>query len=171
MPQEHDVLRKVGRGGAGNYVSSKQAEEASRGLEAQELKAIASTPLPARSPARSPAPSHGPFGAGRGGAGNFVDPTTYAAQNQGQLADETGPAVASRLKNHPQPHRSGWSGRGGAGNFRSDLAAENERRQEDEKGRAVELDKKIKEAVEGALKLPEKAHRHLTTCKEDEEEP
>jgi hypothetical protein len=106
--------------------------------------------------------------AGRGGAGNYVDPK-LAAQNQDQLADETEAAVALSLKKHPQPHRAGWSGRGGAGNFNSDLAAENERRQEEEdKGKVAELDKKIKEAVEGALKLPEKAHRHVN--KEDEEE-
>jgi hypothetical protein len=30
MPQEQDALFKVGRGGAGNYISSKQAEEASK---------------------------------------------------------------------------------------------------------------------------------------------
>ncbi|RFU77186.1 hypothetical protein TARUN_5045 [Trichoderma arundinaceum] len=161
MPQDQDALRKVGRGGAGNYVSSKQAEEASKDLEAQELKAIASTP--------STAPSQGPARAGRGGAGNFFDPT-YAARNEGQLADETGAAVASRLKKNPQPHRAGWSGRGGAGNFNPDQAAENERRQEEERGVVAELDKKIKEAVEGALKLPEKAHRNLSKEEEEEEQ-
>jgi hypothetical protein len=28
MPQDQDALRKVGRGGAGNYVPSKEADEA-----------------------------------------------------------------------------------------------------------------------------------------------
>lgn len=76
--------------------------------------------------------------------------------------------MASRLKKHPQPHRAGWSGRGGAGNFNSDLATKEERQQEDERGRA-ELDRKIREAVEGALKLPERAHHHLTKEEEEEE--
>lgn len=92
-----------------------------------------------------------------------------AAQSQSQLADETGAAVASRLKRHPQPHRAGWSGRGGAGNFNAEQAAEHERRQqEEEKGKAAELDKKIMEAVEGALRPPERAHQHQR--KEEEEE-
>ncbi|GFP52189.1 hypothetical protein TASIC1_0001034100 [Trichoderma asperellum] len=151
MPQEVDTLSKVGRGGAGNY-----------DLEAQELRAIASSP--------STAPSPGSARAGRGGAGNFADPT-QAAQSQGQLADETGAAVASRLKRHPQPHRAGWSGRGGAGNFNADQAAENERRQEEEeRSKVAELDKKIKEAVEGALRPPERAHQHQRK-EEEEEEP
>ncbi|KAM0253327.1 hypothetical protein ACHAQJ_007331 [Trichoderma viride] len=163
MPQEkEDTLRKVGRGGAGNYVSSKEADEASKDLEAQELKAIAAAP--------STAPwQGGSVRAGRGGAGNYVDPI-QAAQSQDQLADETEAAVASSLKKHPQPHRAGWSGRGGAGNFNSHQAAEKEsrRQEEEESGKVAELDKKIKEAVEGSLKLPEKVHRHLV--KEDEEE-
>jgi hypothetical protein len=70
------------------------------------------------------------------------------------------------LKKNPQPHRAGWSGRGGAGNFNWETAAEEERRQDDES--RAELDRKIKEAVEGALKMPEKAHHHLV--KEDEEQ-
>ncbi|KAK1249992.1 hypothetical protein MKX08_009995 [Trichoderma sp. CBMAI-0020] len=162
MPQEveADTLSKVGRGGAGNYVSSKQAAEATKDLEAQRLKVLAAAP--------SPAPSQGSARAGRGGAGNFADPT-QAAQSQGQLADETGAAVASRLKTHPQPHRAGWSGRGGAGNFNAEQAAERERQQQEEdEGKAAELDKKIKEAVEGALRPPERAHQHQ---RKEEEEP
>ncbi|KAH6610756.1 hypothetical protein Trco_000776 [Trichoderma cornu-damae] len=161
MPQEQDALRKIGRGGAGNYVSSKQAEEASKDLEARQLKALASAP--------STAPSQGPAKAGRGGAGNFIDTNKYAAWSRGQLADETGAAAASQLKKHPQPHRAGWSGRGGAGNFNPDSTAEDDRRrQEEARGKAAELDRKIREAVDGALKLPERAHHHLTS-KEDEE--
>ncbi|KAL7950408.1 hypothetical protein V8C42DRAFT_118861 [Trichoderma barbatum] len=161
MPQDQDTLRKVGRGGAGNYVSSKQADEASRDLEALQLKAIASSP--ASAPSQQP---QGPARAGRGGAGNFIDPA-YAAQNQGQLADETGAAVASRLKKHPQPHRAGWSGRGGAGNFNWEQAAEEEKKRQEEESKD-ELDRKIREAVEGSLKMPERAHHHLS--KEDEEQ-
>ncbi|KAM6488029.1 hypothetical protein HDV62DRAFT_346659 [Trichoderma sp. SZMC 28011] len=165
MPQDQDALYKVGRGGAGNYVSSKQADEASKDLEAQQLKAIASS---FSSPSAAPLQPQGPARAGRGGAGNFIDPS-YAAQNQGRLADETGAAVASSLKKNPQPHRAGWSGRGGAGNYNWEQAAEEERRQEEEESKA-ELDKKIKEAVEGALKMPEKAHQHVTKEEEADEE-
>ncbi|KAL7920528.1 hypothetical protein ACQKWADRAFT_158394 [Trichoderma austrokoningii] len=162
MPQvlAVDTLSKVGRGGAGNYISSKQAAEASKDLEAQR-RAIASAP--------SPAPSQGSARAGRGGAGNFADPT-QAAQSQDQLADETSAAVAERLRRHPQPHRAGWSGRGGAGNFNAEQAAETERRQQhEEEGKAAELDRRIKEAVEGALRPPQRAHQHQR--KEEEEEP
>lgn len=131
-------------------------------LEAQERKAIAS--------AVSAAPAlQGSARAGRGGAGNYVDPR-QAAQSEGQLADETEAAVASRLKTHPQPHRAGWSGRGGAGNFHVDEAAERQRREDDEKGKVAELDKMIKEAVDGALKLPEKAHWHVSREEDEEEE-
>ncbi|KAL6859619.1 hypothetical protein J3F83DRAFT_748377 [Trichoderma novae-zelandiae] len=163
MPPDQDALRKVGRGGAGNYVPSKQADEAAKDLEAQQLKAAASV-----SAAPSQQHPHGPAKVGRGGAGNFIDPK-HAAQNQDQLADENGTAVASSLRGHAQPHRAGWSGRGGAGNFHADQAAEAERTREDDDGRSrAELDRKIKEAVEGALKLPDKVHHHLN--KEEEEE-
>jgi hypothetical protein len=124
------------------------------------LKALASAP--------SPDPWQGSARAGRGGAGNFADPT-QAAQSQDQLADQTSAAVASRLKRHPQLHRAGWSGRGGAGNFNAEQAAERERRQqEEEKDKAAELDQKIREAVEGSLRPPERAHQHQR--KEEEEE-
>ncbi|KAL7938980.1 hypothetical protein V8C35DRAFT_93361 [Trichoderma chlorosporum] len=163
MPQDHDALYKVGRGGAGNYVSSKEADEAFKDLEAQQLKLIATS-----SHSAAPSQPQGSARAGRGGAGNFIDPA-YAAQIQGQLADETEAAVASSLKKQPQPHRANWSGRGGAGNFNWEAAAEDEKRQQEqqEENRA-ELDRKIKEAVEESLKMPEKAHRHVN--KEDEEE-
>ncbi|EGR50870.1 uncharacterized protein TRIREDRAFT_120705 [Trichoderma reesei QM6a] len=162
MPQDQDALRKVGRGGAGNYVPSKEADEAFKDLEAQQLKAAASV---AATPSQHP---HGPARVGRGGAGNFIDPK-HAAQGEGLQDDETGTAVASSLRGHSQPHRAGWSGRGGAGNFHADLAAEEERARVEEDGRSrAELDRKIKEAVEGALKLPDKVHHHVH--KEDEEE-
>ncbi|PTB64275.1 hypothetical protein BBK36DRAFT_1124750 [Trichoderma citrinoviride] len=166
MPLDQDALRKVGRGGAGNYVSSKEADEASKDLEAQQLKAAASV---SATPSQHP---HGPAKVGRGGAGNFIDPRHAAQHNEDQqLADETGTAVASSgLRGHAQPHRAGWSGRGGAGNFHADLAADEERAREDEDGRSkAELDRKIKEAVEGALKLPDKVHHHLHKEEEEEE--
>ncbi|KAL7820268.1 hypothetical protein V8C44DRAFT_76953 [Trichoderma aethiopicum] len=152
MPQDQDALRKVGRGGAGNYVPSKQADEATKDLEAQQLKAAAT-------PSQHP---HGPAKVGRGGAGNFIDPRYAAAQEEEDRK-------AAELRTHSQPHRAGWSGRGGAGNFHADLAAEDARAREEEDGRSkAELDRKIKEAVEGALKLPDKVHHHVH--KEDEEE-
>ncbi|TFB05916.1 hypothetical protein CCMA1212_002113 [Trichoderma ghanense] len=158
MPQDQDALRKVGRGGAGNFVSSKEADEVAKDLEAQQLKAAASV---SATPSQHP---HGPAKVGRGGAGNFIDPK-HAAQEENLQADETGTAVSR----HPQPHRAGWSGRGGAGNFHADQVADTERAREEEDGRSrAELDRKIKEAVEGALKLPDKVHHHLH--KEDEEE-
>lgn len=77
--------------------------------------------------------------------------------------------MALSLKKNPQPHRANWSGRGGAGNYNWEQAAEEERRQQEEENKA-ELDKKIKEAVEGALKMPEKAHRHVSKEEVEEEE-
>ena len=48
------------------------------------------------------------------------------------------------------------------------LGLQRQQRQQEEESKA-DLDKKIKEAVEGALKMPEKAHQHVTKEEEEEE--
>ncbi|KAK5990012.1 hypothetical protein PT974_08275 [Cladobotryum mycophilum] len=158
---DQDALRKVGRGGAGNYYSAKEADDASKDLEAQKLN------LPI---------DHVPPGvglvarAGRGGAGNFVDPAQNA-RDQEQLAHETAAAVRSNVKNNNsnnhQAQGGGLSGRGGAGNFNSSSskAEQAKRREEEDKSRIAHLETKVKEAVESGLKVPEKVHHGLEKYK------
>ncbi|KAM5351325.1 hypothetical protein ACJ41O_004048 [Fusarium nematophilum] len=181
MAPDHDVYRKVGRGGAGNYYASKPDDASKvscppphrlpfsctgfpydlivenshtrKDLEAQEL---ATTPAPP--PDRSTA--HVPARAGRGGAGNYVDPANLPdAREQEEMADKTAAAVnASLKKNHHT--RGGLAGRGGAGNWQADEGEEHEaaKRDEDDKAKGQHLEKKVKEAVEKGLKMPEKVH-------------
>ncbi|KAF4470927.1 hypothetical protein FALBO_2169 [Fusarium albosuccineum] len=145
MAPEHDVYRKVGRGGAGNYYASTKEDEASRDLEAQDL---ATDPIPP--PDRSSA--HVPARAGRGGAGNYVDPANLPdAREQQEMADRTAAAISASLKKNHHAHGA-LGGRGGAGNWKG------EEREVEDRSKGEELEKKIKEAVDKGLKMPERVH-------------
>ncbi|KAI1340527.1 hypothetical protein F5Y15DRAFT_42149 [Xylariaceae sp. FL0016] len=116
-----DVYRRSGRGGAGNFYSSKDIDEINRAkaddLEAQKPPPADDTPtdpasapsLPSRTSSLTPAaktttdpPAYAR--SGRGGAGNFIDP----------LSAHPVSATSSSL---PKPSARPFSGRGGAGNF------------------------------------------------------
>jgi hypothetical protein len=100
---------------------------------------------------------------GRGGAGNYVDTADLpAAQDQEALASQT--AAALNDSRRSQFLRGGLSGRGGAGNWKSAEEQEAEKRrlqdgQDREEGKLEEVERKVMEAVERQLKMPEKVHR------------
>ncbi|CCT66246.1 uncharacterized protein FFB20_06549 [Fusarium fujikuroi] len=147
MPDQ-DVYRKVGRGGAGNFVSSKPEDAANADLEAQNLATEEVQPS-----------VNGPSRAGRGGFGNYVNPEELPdAKEQDEMAQKTAAAVnASLKKNHVA--RGGLGGRGGAGNWKHAISFEEEERmREEERLRGEQLAKKVKEEVDQGLKMPEKAH-------------
>ncbi|KAF9774800.1 hypothetical protein IL306_007174 [Fusarium sp. DS 682] len=157
MPDQ-DVYRKVGRGGAGNFVSSKPEDAANADLEAQNL-ATEEVQLTANAPAR----------AGRGGFGNYVNPEELPdAKEQAEMAQKTAAAVnASLKKNHVV--RGGLGGRGGAGNWKHAISFEEEERmREEERSRGEELAKKVKEEVDKGLRMPEKVHHGHHTKHNDQ---
>lgn len=75
------------------------------------------------------------------------------------MADKTAAAVSASLKRNSQHTRGGLAGRGGAGNWKTD---EEEREQQQDhhhhKSKGEELEKKVKEAVEKGLKMPDRVH-------------
>ncbi|KUI65387.1 hypothetical protein VM1G_00746 [Cytospora mali] len=157
-----DVFQRTGRGGAGNYYSQKDVEEAQKAQRANDLEAqkedsstaAEEAPLP---PASAPA-SHAPqyVRVGRGGAGNYSEPATVAASQDVQdVVDQTTAAVRATGAGKP---RTGLSGRGGAGNWTSDA----ERRDEtDDKSEQERIADKIRHDIDASLPPPPKTyHQH-----------
>ncbi|KAK9435978.1 hypothetical protein VB005_10783 [Metarhizium brunneum] len=148
---DQDVFRKVGRGGAGNFYSVKDdkaaaaAAAADRDLERQD---------PVVTTVPDPATPGQPIRAGRGGAGNYIDPSQLPdADEKSRISKEVTAAVTSSLKKHPS---RAMGGRGGAGNWTGE---EHEKPHGEEGGNAAhELERKVKEAVEKGLKIPDKVH-------------
>ncbi|KAH6998755.1 hypothetical protein BGZ61DRAFT_26067 [Ilyonectria robusta] len=154
MPADQDVYRKVGRGGAGNYYAPPTDGNDSKDLEAQAL-GTSVAPTPDRSNAQVPTR------AGRGGAGNYVDPANMPdAREQEEMAKKTAAAVNASLKRHSQAH-GGQSGRGGAGNWKTDEDEERKKLADEESALGVQLEKQVKEAVDKGLKMPDKVHHHV----------
>ncbi|CAI6092081.1 unnamed protein product [Clonostachys chloroleuca] len=153
MPQNQDVYVRVGRGGAGNFHSSKPnpSKDANKDLEAAKPQQI--TPP-------SPPPPSSLARAGRGGAGNYADSNASFKKEQ-ELAGETVNAVAASAAAHPRGALLG--GRGGAGNWKTDeLTA---RKLDEEQRIGLEMERKAIEAVNVELKMPEKAHHAPLTTK------
>lgn len=127
-------------------------------LEAQELDTAVVPPPDQRT-------THLPARAGRGGAGNYVDPANLPnKREQEEMAEKTAAAISKSLQ---RPHRGGLGGRGGAGNWNQ--ADDEEARkvaEEEERHKGEDLEQKVKDAVEKGLKLPERVHHG-----QDKEEP
>ena len=153
-----DVFRRVGRGGAGNFYSQKDVEDAEnarpKDLEAQQQKTATSQHTTTQATSNS-APAYSR--AGRGGAGNFYEAGTISESiEREQEVQKTKAAVAASGNARS---RGGLTGRGGMGNWADD-SADVERVKEEEKKKEV-IEAKILEDVEAGLKLPAKAyHQH-----------
>ncbi|KAI0844975.1 hypothetical protein F5Y00DRAFT_184925 [Daldinia vernicosa] len=165
------VYRRSGRGGAGNFYSQKDIEEATK-RKSEDLEAQKSQPLADDEPLTDPAdgPAQPVAGSttngakayarsGRGGAGNFVDvPSSPVAT--------TAPTHASKPQDqsHPQspptsPRRGGaLSGRGGAGNWTSEHGEGEPYDREQERKRREALDAHILEDIRDSLPQPPKIH-------------
>lgn len=113
-------------------------------IEAQQAEAASVPPPPSSKPASSVI-SRG----GRGGAGNFVDNTPATRQQEHDAAA----AASTTVKVNPS--QRGLSGRGGAGNWKASSAVPAD---EEKAGLGEELERKVLEAVDQGLKMPEKAH-------------
>ena len=162
-----DSYAKVGRGGAGNYYSQQDIEEAATRLKEVPLMPLYTPHGPivltslqdveaqqehpetqtADPDASRPEYAH----AGRGGAGNFKPTATAAAAaTPGDVSTSVKPATIAE---------AGYSGRGGAGNFRGEAL---ERRRSEAIAREQEAEEKayqetVREVDQG-LKPPEKAY-------------
>ncbi|EFQ27194.1 hypothetical protein CGRA01v4_07446 [Colletotrichum graminicola] len=162
-----DVYRKTGRGGSGNFYSKKDVENVQK-ANSEDLEAQKTTNATAAAAATGPrSPTAGGYArVGRGGAGNFHDPSSLPdAKQQEEAADKTRAAVSASLSRSAR----GASGRGGAGNYgdSSVPGGGGGETAEDEAERKQALERKIIEDVEAGLPMPPRAYQHAT--KKDEE--
>ncbi|KAK3296064.1 uncharacterized protein B0H64DRAFT_374206 [Chaetomium fimeti] len=158
-----EVFRRVGRGGAGNFYSKQDVQDA-------EKKASTTTDLEAQDQLPNPlslTPTHatgssslGPgtsyTRAGRGGAGNFTfssaddaastpaSSADTAAQKQEEEADRAKAAAAVAASLAAKSKAGGLSGRGGAGNW---SMGGSEREEEDKEERRKEEEKEVERKV------------------------
>ncbi|KAF1936701.1 hypothetical protein EJ02DRAFT_76229 [Clathrospora elynae] len=159
-----------GRGGAGNFYAaqeeSKKAAEVGAPNDIEANRSSSSTAA-AAPPSRSPAPAQTPntpqdyAHMGRGGAGNWYQPTEL--QNEGtftQPADSTAiptsakPQVSTPWHPESQELPVARSGRGGAGNFvwKSEDQARKEREEEEQRKESVR--EGVEKSVEAGLAKP-----------------
>ncbi|KAK7923308.1 hypothetical protein PG985_007379 [Apiospora marii] len=179
-----DAYKRAGRGGAGNYYSPQQIEEAtSKGnkggpeqqedLEAQnpavDVDPPPSDPAAAAVSAPPPSSAGGYARSGRGGAGNFVTnaEAADAEHHQAQAAMASSRAASYANAHAPSPSHQHqqqqqqqlrYSGRGGAGNWTSD-PAQVEYDEENRRKRQAALDAKVFDEVNTVLAEPKKAYQ------------
>lgn len=158
-----EVFRRVGRGGAGNWYSKKDVEDAEKDAQdaqdAQLPGPVTASPAAASPAAAAAAPA--PYSrVGRGGAGNYYDAATAAAGRQ-QEAVGTANAVAHTSTHHV------LSGRGGAGNWVGPDLSQSQAPAQDgpthEQQRRATLEAQILQDVEAGLAMPAPAYHTQAT--------
>ncbi|KAK7969101.1 hypothetical protein PG988_008174 [Apiospora saccharicola] len=164
-----DAYKRAGRGGAGNYYSPQQIEEATNSnkgkggqqeqdLEAQKPAASSSSfdadPLPSDPATAVPVSAPPP------------PPPNHQAQAAAAVASSRAAAYANAHAPPPPSHQQQqapqqqirYSGRGGAGNWTSD-PAQLEYDEENKRKRQAALDAKVFNEVNTALAEPKKAYQ------------
>ncbi|KAF2450092.1 hypothetical protein P171DRAFT_469941 [Karstenula rhodostoma CBS 690.94] len=147
-----------GRGGAGNIMrAQEQSKKAVEDVEAQGAPIAAPPPPSASAPAAQPY-AH----TGRGGAGNWYEPSklakdgTFAAPEDATALppSNTRPNVSTPW--HPQNQQMpvGRAGRGGAGNFVWKDDEEEEKRRGEEERRSEMVREGVEKDVEAGLAKP-----------------
>ncbi|KAH6719961.1 hypothetical protein DL95DRAFT_145699 [Leptodontidium sp. 2 PMI_412] len=159
-----DVYRKVGRGGAGNYYSKQDIVDATKNTGDIESQTPSSTTVNTSTSHSSPAPEY--LHTGRGGAGNWVQPSELKSHGLTQQSEDMHSTATTRPAEAPAQRVLGSSkptyrgGRGGAGNYFDD--GEEKRRVEEEERRERERERevqgRVEEDVERGLKRPERAY-------------
>ncbi|KAI9835349.1 MAG: hypothetical protein M1837_003865 [Sclerophora amabilis] len=150
--------RSIGRGGAGNHISTAAQPPTSDDLEAQHL--------PYSSPPSIPESSPGEYvHTGRGGAGNWARPADVKPSTETSSKGNDNPAGSGKKVTSTSPPptsrraKAGMTGRGGAGNFQTKKADEDEderERRDAESGRE-DVQEKVRRDVEAQLEVPGKA--------------
>ncbi|KAH6624999.1 hypothetical protein B0J18DRAFT_429897 [Chaetomium sp. MPI-SDFR-AT-0129] len=177
-----EVFRRVGRGGAGNFYSKQDVQEADK-VSKEDIEAQTADPLTLTrttttgTASGQPGPGPSYTRAGRGGAGNFTfpSPTTdsngeapdaaaaaakqteeaaaEAEADRLQVTDAVAASLATRAKT------GGLSGRGGAGNWATGAdSTEIREREQVEREKAAELSRKALEDVELGLAVPQRVY-------------
>ncbi|KAI0907961.1 hypothetical protein F4823DRAFT_564292 [Ustulina deusta] len=162
-----DAYLRTGRGGAGNFYSQKDVEavatkDGTEDLEAQKLPAHQDT---AGTSPRTTPPASVATGAyarsGRGGAGNFVVPSSALPSTASSPPSSPPPSKSAQPP--PGPSSSRYSGRGGAGNWAAaDGESEGARRAKDDQDqrRKAALDAGIVQEIRASLPQPPRTY-HL----------
>ncbi|KEY70264.1 hypothetical protein S7711_04372 [Stachybotrys chartarum IBT 7711] len=145
MTNDQDVFRRIGRGGAGNFFTPKQVEQASKDHASKDIEAQ-KPDHPVAAPSTGPAMAR----AGRGGAGNFVDRDEAAAKTARE-DNLTAMATANGSRHTPR------IGRGGAGNWVGD-EEEKQRLEAERQGKAAELERQAAQSVDAGLQMPAQVH-------------
>lgn len=149
-----------GRGGAGNINQAK--ENSKRAAEDVEAN-LASAAAPCTQPTPSSSASQDYAHMGRGGAGNWYQPSELAKEGSfTQPADATATPSAAKPQVSTPWHPEGQempvarSGRGGAGNFvwRSEDLAKKAKEDEDEERRKEVVSQEVERDVEAVLAKP-----------------
>ncbi|KAJ0109193.1 hypothetical protein N8I77_008064 [Diaporthe amygdali] len=150
-----DVFRRIGRGGAGNFIPEKEIQEAERAQHAHDPESQKSEATAA--PIAEAAAAHPPqyVRVGRGGSGNYTEPPTIAeSQDRQDVVERTKAAVSASQAGKP---RTGFSSRGGAGNWTEDAPADDS----EEVTKQQEIADKVKEDINSSLPPPPKTyHQH-----------
>ncbi|ORY12547.1 hypothetical protein BCR34DRAFT_651039 [Clohesyomyces aquaticus] len=150
-----------GRGGAGNIVTEAQVQAQTKRV-AEDLEAQRSLTSSAAPPATSATSNPQDYAhSGRGGAGNWYQPSELAAHGSFVSPDDSTslpttdrPAVSTPWHPETQEMPVARAGRGGAGNFvwKGEEEKERERRVEEERRRGVE--ERVERVVEEGLAKP-----------------
>ncbi|KAK4217963.1 hypothetical protein QBC37DRAFT_413641 [Rhypophila decipiens] len=168
---DDQVYRRVGRGGAGNWYSKKDVEEAEKAQQQADIEAQKQNIASAAGPANPIAASTQYHRAGRGGAGNFHEPATtapdavdpVAVQQTEEQIEKIKAAVAAQ-----KPRTGGMGGRGGVGNWSSNSNSLNVQQQEKEEQKKVqEVELRVLKDVEAGLAMPKPAYQRASTDRED----
>ncbi|KAK3948889.1 hypothetical protein QBC32DRAFT_46857 [Pseudoneurospora amorphoporcata] len=165
-----EVFRRVGRGGAGNWYSKKDVEDAEKAaadLEAQKKSSGSGSPSPTtleRSITAQTSLGSSRAG-GRGGAGNFYDASATdaaaAAQQEEEKEAELEELTRVVTASIQRPNLSGrLSGRGGAGNYSDNAARSAQHRMDPEQQRKMieDLNARVLQDVEAGLAMPRPAY-------------
>ncbi|CAG8959258.1 hypothetical protein HYFRA_00012616 [Hymenoscyphus fraxineus] len=168
-----EPYRKVGRGGAGNFYSKEDVKNVATSLTPSTLESqplSPSTSQPAKTPQTTTQPPQEYTHTGRGGAGNWVQPSTLPPSSTDSNSTSLTPSTASSsytpsiiptktpATNAATAKYKG--GRGGAGNYSWTDDGDEERKREEkerEEEREMGIRMRVLGEVEGGLKVPGRA--------------
>ncbi|EFX00740.1 hypothetical protein CMQ_7742 [Grosmannia clavigera kw1407] len=161
-----EVFRRVGRGGAGNWYSKKDVEEAEKPEDRIEIPEQDTSSAAIRA---SPAPyARG----GRGGAGNFFDSQSVAAVAVERQDEAVRLQAAASPSGYPRKPAA-YSGRGGAGNWTGAIAAaeqEQEAKERQKQQQQAVMEAQIRQDVEAGLAMPAPAY-HAKPARDGQKTP
>ncbi|TRX94511.1 hypothetical protein FHL15_004666 [Xylaria flabelliformis] len=145
----NDAYLRTGRGGAGNFYSHKDVEDAVAKDKTEDIEAQ-KAPLPIDDNSTAPSTS-APIRSGRGGAGNFISSSTLPSTNTTTSSSSFPPTSTGHPKSPTSASK--YSGRGGAGNWTSAAESDGAKRakEEQEQRRKEALDAGFAQEIRASL--------------------